>query len=115
MSRELNNQDKKYIEGHYQNKSVRQMARVLNCSHKEVYAYRKACVPSRTGTFRLPRPNVRCRKKWGLILFLLCLVVYNINLREYSGNDTVPNRYIPITILKEFDLDLDEFDFLWYA
>ena len=113
MSRELNKQDKKYIEDHYQNKSVRQMARVLNCSHKDVHAYRKACVPSHTDNFRLPRPNVRCRKKWGLILFLLCLVVYNINLREYSGNDTVPNRYIPISILKEFNLDLDEFDFLW--
>jgi hypothetical protein len=45
-------------------------------------------------------------------LALLCFVVYNLNLREVSAHDTIPARFLPLSILAEGDLDLDEFEFL---
>jgi len=45
-------------------------------------------------------------------LFLLAFVVYNANLRSISSLDTYPNRFLPISIIREFNLDLDEFPFL---
>jgi len=45
-------------------------------------------------------------------LALLAFVVYNANLRSVTSFDTNPTRYLPISIIKEFDLDLDEFSFL---
>lgn len=45
-------------------------------------------------------------------LFLLAFVVYNANLRSVSSLDTYPNRFLPISIIREFNLDLDEFPFL---
>lgn len=45
-------------------------------------------------------------------LILIAFIVYNINLRSITSFDTNPTRYLPISILKEFDLDLDEFPFL---
>lgn len=47
-----------------------------------------------------------------LRLILLTFIVYNANLRSITSFDTNPTRYLPISILKEFDLDLDEFPFL---
>ncbi len=46
-------------------------------------------------------------------LFLTVFLIYNINLREISSGDTIPARYIPISILQEFNLDLDEFPGLY--
>jgi hypothetical protein len=45
-------------------------------------------------------------------LILLSFIVYNANLRSITSFDTNPTRYLPISIIKEFDLDLDEFPFL---
>lgn len=45
-------------------------------------------------------------------LALLAFVVYNVNLRAITSYDTYPARLLPISILTEFDLDLDEFAFL---
>ncbi len=45
-------------------------------------------------------------------LALLAFIVYNANLRGITSADTFPTRYLPISILTEFDLDLDEFGFL---
>jgi hypothetical protein len=45
-------------------------------------------------------------------LGVLAFVVYNANLRSITSADTNPTRYLPISILKEWNLDLDEFDFL---
>jgi hypothetical protein len=45
-------------------------------------------------------------------LILLTFIVYNANLRSITSFDTNPTRYLPISIIKEFDLDLDEFPFL---
>ena len=47
------------------------------------------------------------------LLFFLLLFIYNINLRETSSGDTIPNRYLPVSIIKEFNLDLNEFPFLY--
>ncbi len=45
-------------------------------------------------------------------LTVLALVVYNLNLREVSMDDTIGTRFLPLSILAEGDLDLDEFHFL---
>ena len=45
-------------------------------------------------------------------LAVFSFVVYQLNFRSISSADTFPNRYLPISILTEFDLDLDEFPFL---
>lgn len=45
-------------------------------------------------------------------LVLVAFVLYNANLRSITSFDTNPTRYLPISIIKEFDLDLDEFPFL---
>ena len=45
-------------------------------------------------------------------LALLAFVIYNANLRSITSFDTNPTRYLPISIIKQFDLDLDEFPFL---
>ena len=45
-------------------------------------------------------------------LVVAAFLAYNGNLRSISSADTNPTRYLPISILTEFDLDLDEFDFL---
>ncbi|RMF97545.1 MAG: hypothetical protein D6734_01925 [Candidatus Schekmanbacteria bacterium] len=47
------------------------------------------------------------------ILFIVVFLIYNLNLREISAGDTIPAKYIPISILTEFDLDLDEFPYLY--
>lgn len=54
-----------------------------------------------------------CRAGWvALGLALLSFVVYNLNFREVSAQDTIPARFLPLSILAEGDLDLDEFEFL---
>ena len=45
-------------------------------------------------------------------LFLLAFLVYNANLRSVTSLDTYPTRFLPISIIRERDLDLDEFPFL---
>ena len=47
------------------------------------------------------------------ILFLVVFLVYNLNFRETSSGDTIPTRFLPISILHEFNLDLDEFPGLY--
>lgn len=46
-------------------------------------------------------------------LAALAFVVYQLNLRSISSADTFPTRYLPISLLTEADLDLDEFRFLF--
>ena len=53
-----------------------------------------------------------CYQSTAVRLFLLCFIVYNANLRSITSFDTNATRYLPISILKEFNLDLDEFSFL---
>lgn len=67
---------------------------------------RTATAPERT---RLPRSVARSTAAG---LFAAAFIVYNANLRPISSADTFPTRYLPISILKEADFDLDEFPFL---
>jgi len=47
------------------------------------------------------------------LLFLACFLVYNLNGREISSGDTLPSRYLPLSIIREFNLNLDEFPGLY--
>jgi hypothetical protein len=47
-----------------------------------------------------------------LALFLLVGLVYLSNGRTLASGDTIPARYLPLSLLREFDFDLDEFTFL---
>jgi len=49
----------------------------------------------------------------GLILFAVFLMFYMSNDKVPGGGDTVPARYLPISILREHNFDLDEFPFLY--
>lgn len=48
-----------------------------------------------------------------LALFLLISIVYIANSRHLEWGDTIPTRYLPLSIIREFDFDLDEFPFLY--
>ena len=45
-------------------------------------------------------------------LFCVSAAIYNLNYREYSEEDTIATRFVPLSLLWEGDLDLDEFEFL---
>ena len=44
-----------------------------------------------------------------LLLFIGLLAAYNINLRQVSSHDTYASRFVPISILRDGDVILDEF------
>ena len=46
-------------------------------------------------------------------LLLVVVLVYLANGRIIGSGDTVPARYLPISMLREFNFDLDEFTFLY--
>jgi hypothetical protein len=48
-----------------------------------------------------------------LVLFLGVVFIYNLNGRTTIAGDTIPARYLPLSLLREFDFDLDEFPFLY--
>lgn len=47
------------------------------------------------------------------VLFSLVFCIYIGNGRVIGSSDTLPARYLPLSILREFDFDLDEFPFLY--
>jgi len=49
------------------------------------------------------------RRKAELLLFIGLLAAYNINLRQVSSHDTYASRFVPISILRDGDVILDEF------
>ncbi|HLZ30754.1 MAG TPA: hypothetical protein VKV73_25840 [Chloroflexota bacterium] len=51
-------------------------------------------------------------RKTAFLLALIAFVVYNANLRELTSFDTYPTRFIPISVLQHFTLELDQFPFL---
>ncbi|MBI4382094.1 MAG: glycosyltransferase family 39 protein [candidate division NC10 bacterium] len=59
---------------------------------------------------RLPA-SVRLRSP--LLLFLIAVFIYNLNGRTLGGGDSLPARYLPFSIIKEFNFDFDEFSFLY--
>lgn len=52
-------------------------------------------------------------KSVSLLLLLTVVLVYLANGRVIGAGDTVPARYLPMSVLREFDFDLDEFPFLY--
>lgn len=48
-----------------------------------------------------------------LLLFLFTILIYSLNGRTLSSGDTIPARYLPLSLVREFDFDLDEFPFLY--
>jgi len=45
----------------------------------------------------------------GAVLFLLCVVIYSANGRVVGGGDCWAIRYIPVSIIREGNLDLNEY------
>ncbi|MFH0924025.1 MAG: hypothetical protein V1872_00065 [bacterium] len=45
--------------------------------------------------------------------FLFTLIIYNLNGRIIYTNDSTPANFLPLSIIKEFNLDLNEFPFLY--
>ena len=43
------------------------------------------------------------------LLFVGLLLIYNLNLRQVSSHDTYASRFVPISVLRDGDLILDEF------
>jgi hypothetical protein len=66
-------------------------------------------VPLRYSTFA--RPFFSSHP--GAILFSIFLVVYLANGKHSRSSDTVPARYLPLSLIQEGDFDLDEFPFLY--
>lgn len=48
-----------------------------------------------------------------LLLFLLTILIYSLNGRTHWSGDTIPARYLPLSLVRELDFDLDEFPFLY--
>ena len=48
-----------------------------------------------------------------LLLFLLTILIYSLNGRTLWSGDTIPARYLPLSLVRELDFDLDEFPFLY--
>ncbi len=49
------------------------------------------------------------RRKAELLLFIGLLAAYNINLRQVSSHDTYASRFVPISLLRDGDVILDDF------
>lgn len=64
---------------------------------------------------RLPAAPDRSARWVALGLFIVLLAVYLSNLRVLSAGDSIPTRLLPFSIIREGNLDLDEFDWLWSA
>ena len=47
------------------------------------------------------------------LLFLVVLLVYVANGRSIGAGDTLPARYLPFSLLRERNFDLDEFPVLY--
>jgi Dolichyl-phosphate-mannose-protein mannosyltransferase len=48
-----------------------------------------------------------------LLLFLAVIFVYSLNGRALTAGDTIPASYLPLSLWREVDFDLDEFSFLY--
>jgi hypothetical protein len=57
------------------------------------------------------RPSIFPRDP--LLLFLTVVFIYSLNGRTLGAGDTIPASYLPLSLLREFDFDLNEFPFLY--
>jgi hypothetical protein len=55
--------------------------------------------------------SIILRDPW--LLFLVVVLVYSLNGRALTAGDTIPASYLPLSLVREFDFDLDEFPFLY--
>jgi hypothetical protein len=55
--------------------------------------------------------HLRLRSPW--LLFVGVVFIYSFNGRALTAGDTIPASYLPLSLLREFDFDLDEFPFLY--
>ena len=60
-----------------------------------------------------PQHHWRWQACVALGLFLIAFAIYNLNFREVSEDDTMAVRFLPLSMLVERDLDLDEFGILY--
>jgi hypothetical protein len=57
-----------------------------------------------------PQPSSSARPRGATaLLFLALLVVYMANLRVHGAGDSIPTRLLPFSILRQGNVDLDEF------
>jgi hypothetical protein len=56
-------------------------------------------------------PRLRLRSPW--ILFIGVVFIYSLSGRALTTGDTIPASYLPLSLLREFNFDLDEFPFLY--
>jgi hypothetical protein len=47
------------------------------------------------------------------LLFYMVVLIYSLNGMTLGSGDTVPARYLPLSLLRECNFDLDEFPFLY--
>lgn len=50
-----------------------------------------------------------------IIIFVVCVIVYTANFRVVGAGDCWEPRYIPISLIKDGNLDLNEFEGLRFA
>ena len=62
---------------------------------------------------RLPAAAGRANRWVAIGLFVVLLAVYLSNLRVLSAGDSIPTRLLPFSIIREGNLNLDEFGWLW--
>ena len=53
------------------------------------------------------------KRHGSILLFCVATLIYLSNGKVLGSGDTIPARYLPISILRELDFDLDEFPFLY--
>jgi hypothetical protein len=57
--------------------------------------------------------SVIARLRSPLLLFLGVVLIYNLHDRSILSGDTVPARYLPLSLMRELNFDLDEFPALY--
>ena len=63
------------------------------------------------GTKRGIPVYLRLRSPW--LLFCGVVFIYSLNGRALTAGDTMPASYLPLSLVREFDFDLNEFPFLY--
>ena len=49
----------------------------------------------------------------GFLLFCFVFVVYNLNFRIIGSGDTIASAYLPLSLINDFNFDLNEINFLY--
>ncbi len=64
---------------------------------------------------RAKRRGIPASMRWRspVLLFLGVVFMYSLNGKALTAGDTIPASYMPLSLLREFDFDLDEFRFLY--